>query len=233
MGFCVKCGNQTDGKDPLCNACKGNLLSQDRRIQKENGINPDYTNNNYGENNMQQGYDPNMNQQGYNPNMNQQGYDPNMGMQYMNMEPKPKYWANMFDDPMKAYQRICDNMPPMNPDFDISEYKGKFNWGAFLWGAWWVAFNVNFVLGFIYGIAMSALSWGLSSMLGCFGSIAMLGVNIFVALYANEITWKTRAYEDKEKFKKVQKIWAWAWVEIIVAVILIYIVLMFVLVKFH
>lgn len=111
------------------------------------------------------------------------------------------YWEVIFGDPTIAFNQLFKGGTPEN-NFDISEYENKFNWGAFLGFLTWLAFNCNFWIALIIGVALGSIPF--------IGWIAAIALWVYLGFNGNKITYKTRPYGDLENFKKNQKIWSWA-----------------------
>lgn len=134
---------------------------------------------------------------------------------------KREYWKATFDEPTIAYEQIFKDRKPEN-DFDLGEYKKKFNIGACLLTTVWLAFNCNFWFALIFcAILMFISGIPFINLLMFPAGIALM---IYFGLKGNEIAWKTRPYRDLEHFNRNQKIWSIAgliWTGIFLITILV------------
>ena len=149
----------------------------------------------------------NVSQSSFESNNNQrQEYNNNsMPINLNNEQSQREYWKATFDEPTIAYEQLFKDRKPEN-DFDLGEYRKKFNIGACLLTTTWLAFNCNFWFALIFiAILMFISSIPVINLLMLPGMIALM---IYFGLKGNEIAWKTRPYRDLEHFNKNQKIWS-------------------------
>ncbi len=186
MGYCVNCGAPTEGNTPVCSSCaslnsanNNNVYAQQSPFNQANQFN--------------------------NQSENLNRYDDLTSI--VKTRKQRAYWNAMFDSPEISYQQVFKEEEPEN-DFDLGEYKKKFNIGAFFFTTTWLAFNCNFWGGIIVWFGLLVLSF--IPILNLFGFPAGIALMIYCGVKGNEMTWKTRPYRDLDHFKKVQKIWAWA-----------------------
>lgn len=206
MGYCLHCGQPTEGNSSVCSLCSS-MSDSDSINQSSNTSNIANS-----ENNLSNNYADMSNSDEDNSAEVQQSY---MGMQTKRQ--KQDYWKsiNCKIDISTSITMLQGNLNSIN-DFDLGELKNKFNLAAFFGGLSWFKFNVHYGVGIVIDIIFFAIMWKLLPILMphliiLVWFILILSVNLIICIYlginGNRLTYQTRPYKDFQHLKSNQGMW--------------------------
>ena len=196
MGYCVHCGQPTEGNSSVCSFCSSSLSSD-----SENNLM-----------NSNSSSEPLNNEEPISEEIPQQSY---AGMQAKRQ--KQDYWKSInckIDFPT-SIAMLKGELSSIN-DFDLGDLKNKFNLAAFFGGLSWLKFNVHYGVGIVVDVIFFAIMWKLLPILVpnlviLVWFILVLSVNLIICIYlginGNKLTYQTRPYKDYQDLKSNQGLW--------------------------